>query len=992
MTVSTQVSRNEYTGNGATTQYDFTFRILDKSHLLVQTLDNSESIVTLTLGTDYTVTGVNRYNGGKVVLTSALPAGYKISIERSTPVTQEASIRNQGGFFPEIHEDALDKLTMLVQQAYGWWSGLSLRKPSWLANYYDALNNRIRNLRDPSQAQDAATKGYADNLYQGAISHSDNNFKRALRVPENSVPPLPSVEFRKNKIVAMDNNGNPIMVLPESGSAADVMIEYAKPTGGGGIGLLHGGNVQHLQNFLSFDMFGVDNTGLTDVHDALKIVAAKANELGMKVVQRGGTYRLGKGDGSGSIVFNYGLEMPECKLIIDSTFTTYDGFTFTNPVAPTVYDSSSNLVAAINASNKLVAQSSVIDGLSGITDVNGCTLFMTSSDTKLYKARGTDVYWKHACRLSHYGRMDNVFKYSVNTVDSVIALPARNAVTNVILPDIDFSENVGALQIFNFKYVTGYRVKAGRVIARNANNTHQTALVSFNYFDDVDIDSFSDIHPQYGFNGNTSGQTIYTNYTFNWNFGKNFRMRRCKAQGYGWGVTGGSFTWGQFFLDCDLNRYDMHDAVFDYQLLENCRIGNYGVAATTCCDTWIKTSQFVFGDDTAPELANLNAHRALISGRPDYGGFADGNLYIENCVVDGYMLDPSGVDSGIALFKTGVNSDSSIGTDTSYAVTPRFWRDIVVDGLRFNRYGLNVNSVIWNSSPERVMYAPRSIKLKNCDFNNSDIISIQLERFTPEVGSNNTSSPLAVQHHPYIELDNVENVVGVAMPAAANTSYWNPLVTVKGLKNTRSGDKPYFSTAQRGKYTFDGACDLKWFSSSYGGKYSSLGVVVKFNGSTIGDGVATPLVVGAAGSFVDSWSADGATFIGDYSATSATAANVLLARYMKMSACSVMDASFSFISTLRVLTPSVPKNTETSVELYVQSGAKLELLHNASSVAVNVPIVAANTGNHVVPVYTTPVTPTEYYTRMVMGARGNQVYLSSLYTTADNIAAVNLIH
>ncbi len=119
MTVSTQVSRNEYTGNGATTQYDFTFRILDKSHLLVQTMDTSENIVTLTLGTDYTVTGVNRYNGGKVVLTSALPAGYKISIERSTPVTQEASIRNQGGFFPEIHEDALDKLTMLVQQAYG---------------------------------------------------------------------------------------------------------------------------------------------------------------------------------------------------------------------------------------------------------------------------------------------------------------------------------------------------------------------------------------------------------------------------------------------------------------------------------------------------------------------------------------------------------------------------------------------------------------------------------------------------------------------------------------------------------------------------------------------------------------------------------------------------------------------------------------------------------------------------------------------------------
>lgn len=231
MTVSTQVSRNEYTGNGATTQYDFTFRILDKSHLLVQTLDTSESIVTLTLGTDYTVTGVNRYNGGKVVLTSALPAGYKISIERSTPVTQEASIRNQGGFFPEIHEDALDKLTMLVQQAYGWWSGLSLRKPSWLANYYDALNNRIRNLRDPSQAQDAATKGYADNLYQGAISHSDSNFKRTLRVPESEVGMLPGISGRRKKILAFNDTGNPIAVLPESGSAADVMIELASSEG-----------------------------------------------------------------------------------------------------------------------------------------------------------------------------------------------------------------------------------------------------------------------------------------------------------------------------------------------------------------------------------------------------------------------------------------------------------------------------------------------------------------------------------------------------------------------------------------------------------------------------------------------------------------------------------------------------------------------------------------------------------------------------------------
>ncbi|MCD9605014.1 hypothetical protein LUS60_06870 [Raoultella planticola] len=234
MTVSTQVSRNEYTGNGVTTQYDFTFRILDKGHLLVQTLDAAENITTLTLGSDYSVTGVNRYPGGKVVLTTALPAGYKISIERKTPVTQETSIRNQGGFFPEIHEDAFDKLTMLVQQVYGWWSGLALKKPSWLANYYDALNNRIRNLRDPSQAQDAATKGYTDSADSNLQQQINANQSRALRVPEAAVGMVPAVAGRKNKILAFNSGGDPIAVLPESGSAADVLIQLASSELSGG--------------------------------------------------------------------------------------------------------------------------------------------------------------------------------------------------------------------------------------------------------------------------------------------------------------------------------------------------------------------------------------------------------------------------------------------------------------------------------------------------------------------------------------------------------------------------------------------------------------------------------------------------------------------------------------------------------------------------------------------------------------------------------------
>ena len=235
MTVSTEVDHNDYIGNGVTTSFPYTFRVFNKSDLVVTVVDLDENLTVLTPDTDYTVTGAGGYTGGNVTLMTALATGWKISISRDLPLTQETDLRNQGKFFAEVHELAFDKLTMLVQQIRSMYTS-ALRKPSTVANWFDAQGNYIRNVRDPKEPQDVATKIYVDSSLTDGISHT-------LRTPE-VIPQLPPAADRRNKIPAFDDDGNPTVIPAPSGSAAEVYIELAKPTGAGLVGTTSGKTVQ----------------------------------------------------------------------------------------------------------------------------------------------------------------------------------------------------------------------------------------------------------------------------------------------------------------------------------------------------------------------------------------------------------------------------------------------------------------------------------------------------------------------------------------------------------------------------------------------------------------------------------------------------------------------------------------------------------------------------------------------------------------------------
>jgi len=117
MTVpTTSIVAGPYTGNGVTTTFDYNWTIWQASELILYQTDTAGNVTTLTEGTDYTVNGVGSTTGRTVTLTNPLPTGYTLLIKSDFVPTQETDFVSQGAFYPQVHEDALDKLTYLVQQ------------------------------------------------------------------------------------------------------------------------------------------------------------------------------------------------------------------------------------------------------------------------------------------------------------------------------------------------------------------------------------------------------------------------------------------------------------------------------------------------------------------------------------------------------------------------------------------------------------------------------------------------------------------------------------------------------------------------------------------------------------------------------------------------------------------------------------------------------------------------------------------------------------
>ena len=126
MTINSTIRKtNLFVGNGSASTFPFTFKVFTAAEIVVVRVTTATSTeTTLTLTTDYTVAlnpDQNGNPGGSITLVSGgvaqnLGTGFNLLITSNVQATQGTDLTNQGGFFPEVINDALDKSVILHQQ------------------------------------------------------------------------------------------------------------------------------------------------------------------------------------------------------------------------------------------------------------------------------------------------------------------------------------------------------------------------------------------------------------------------------------------------------------------------------------------------------------------------------------------------------------------------------------------------------------------------------------------------------------------------------------------------------------------------------------------------------------------------------------------------------------------------------------------------------------------------------------------------------------
>ena len=122
MTINSTIRKaGPFIGNGGTTVFPFAFKVFTAADLWVVKLTVSTNVqATLVLTTDYTVVlnqDQDSNPGGSATLVAGpLASGYTLTMTSDVADLQPTDLTNQGGFYPDVINDSLDRATIQIQQ------------------------------------------------------------------------------------------------------------------------------------------------------------------------------------------------------------------------------------------------------------------------------------------------------------------------------------------------------------------------------------------------------------------------------------------------------------------------------------------------------------------------------------------------------------------------------------------------------------------------------------------------------------------------------------------------------------------------------------------------------------------------------------------------------------------------------------------------------------------------------------------------------------
>lgn len=251
MTLPADDRRREYDGNGTATVFNGP-KVFDAAWLQVYLVDKTTLEPTLVSTGSYDVQRVGAPSS-RVVMATAPTSDQLLIILRTLPLSQTTAIKNQGAFFPEIHEDAFDTRVMQTQQLADEVSR-ALRFPETLPGVGSSFSAEL--------PIPVANRLLAINGGGTGIGYADN-------------PPSADLTLRGD------------LATPGDASGA-ALVEFVQA----GVEAIDRDSLRKMREVLSVQDFGALGDGVTDDTAAIKAAILEGIRSGKAVYVPHGVYRV----------------------------------------------------------------------------------------------------------------------------------------------------------------------------------------------------------------------------------------------------------------------------------------------------------------------------------------------------------------------------------------------------------------------------------------------------------------------------------------------------------------------------------------------------------------------------------------------------------------------------------------------------------------------------------------------------------------------------